>query len=256
MAFRPALPLRPASVAGKVPGGRARVRVGSSCPIRLARMPGSTVSPQSRQRTPQIGSLFAEPPVSSRRMATMSPWHREQLTFNLPESRACCANPLLLRQTIRGHLRRSRPSFASRRRGFAQQALYPQSRFQPAFRTSTHSGHTTTRARTCLDRVPLLDERQGFWALPYEITAADRFWRRSGEDTEIGRAGDSSEGAKDRIVSVAQHLMFRLSPYTPGGDLVKRRTETDVRPAVLQSRRSGPLRPRSTVRTHSGSLKK
>jgi hypothetical protein len=85
VAFRPDLPLEPTAVAGKLPGGRARVRVGSSCPIRLARMPGSTVSPQSRQRTPQIGSLFAEPPASSRRMATMRPRHREQLTSNLPE---------------------------------------------------------------------------------------------------------------------------------------------------------------------------
>lgn len=84
VAFRPDLPLEPTAVVGEVPGGRARVRVGSSCPIRLARIPGSTVSPQSRQRTPQIGSLFAEPPVSSRRMATMRPRHREQLTSNLP----------------------------------------------------------------------------------------------------------------------------------------------------------------------------
>jgi len=83
-------------------------------------------------------------------------------------------------------------------------------------------------------------------------------------DSGVGAAKTGTSVAQEtdqkarriRIVSVAQHLIFRLSPYTPGGDLVKRRTETGVRPAVLQSSRSGPLRSRSTVRTHSKSFKK
>ena len=62
-------------LAGGVPGTRARVRTGRQCPIRLASIPTSTVSPQIRQRHPATASALDR---SCMKTLIIRPWQRRQ----------------------------------------------------------------------------------------------------------------------------------------------------------------------------------
>lgn len=90
----------PAST-GTVPGGRARLRIGSWRPFRLALMPESTTSPHSRHRQPEKQPV--EIVTSSNRMVIIRPWQRGQ----------CIGSPSSLVPAhcsrLRHPLQRSRP---------------------------------------------------------------------------------------------------------------------------------------------------